>query len=92
MKALRHFGGNDTYGRPVEKALSKSGTWFSRAYDFNGYGKAWAKWAKCEKPTFETHGENVYSGERFKYEKPVLFWGFNKMIEYSAPYNIRLPS
>ena len=93
MKAQRFFSGNDTFGHSIEMAQSKSGKWYSREYGFNGYGKAWSKWAAYdEEVTFETHGVNQYSGESFEYEKPVLMWGFNKMVEYEEIPRVKLPA
>jgi len=91
MKASRFFDGNDTYGRSIELAQSESGTWFYRYYDYNGYGMGWSAWDEHEAPQFETHGTNKYSGERFEYEKPVAFWGFNKLSEYTEIPRVRLP-
>jgi len=92
MKAVRFFSGYDTFGRSVERAQSEKGDWFSRAYEFNGYGKGWCRWEKDDEPKFETHGINQYSGEMFEYEKPVCMWGFNKMAEYEEMPRVRLPN
>lgn len=92
-KAARHFFGSDTFGRQVERAQRASdGKWFSRVFEFNGYAQAWSKWAECEEPTFETHGTNAYTGEKFEYDKPKCQWGFHNMEELDGPHRIRLPN
>lgn len=92
MKAQRFFDVNDTYGKPIEVAQSISGKWFFREFGFNGFGKCWSRWEEYEGPSFETHGENRYTGEAFEYDKPVAFWGFNKMHEYDEVPIVRLPA
>ncbi len=92
MKALRFFFGHDTFGRPVELAQAIDGGWYGRWYGYNGYGMGMSKWAEHDAPTFETHGINKYSGERFEYSSPVAFWGFNKLTETADIPRIRLPT
>ena len=94
-KPIRCFYGSDSYGRSVETVQSVTGKWFSRHTERGPYGNQMTKWYESEDqdPTFETHGTNVYSGETFEYEIPVLFWGFHKMHEISGkPPRYRLPS
>lgn len=91
MKASRLFTGYDTFGRRVELAQGINGEWFGRSYDFNGYGKAWGKWLSHDKPSFESHGTNQYTGEKFQYDKPQAFWGFNRMDECDSIPRYRLP-
>ncbi|KZX81049.1 hypothetical protein A3715_28560 [Oleiphilus sp. HI0009] len=91
-KAIRHFYGNDSYGRAIEKAQREDGAWFCREYGFNGFGKSWSSWASQDEPTFETHGISAYTGEKFKYDTPVLMAGFNVMHEIPGPHRIRLPN
>jgi hypothetical protein len=92
MKASRHFYGTDSYGRAVEKAEGINGQWFGRHKIETDFGLSMTKWYPIDTPTFETHGTNEYTGERFEYRKPVLFWGFNKMKEIDGPHRIRLPN
>jgi len=92
-KASRWFAGNDTFGRSVERAQrADDGRWFSRVYEDNGYGKAWSRWTESDEPTFETHGVNAYTGDRFEHDKPRCKWGFHDMVEIDAPLRIRLPN
>ena len=91
-KAIRHFYGTETYGRHVEKAQRVDGSWFSRAYEFNGYAKAWSKWLECDKPNFETHVTNAYTGVKEKLDSPRCMWGFNSLNELDGPHKIRLPN
>lgn len=92
MKAQRHFYGTDSYGRHVEKAQAVNGQWFARHQEQTRFGFQFTRWYSVEEPTFETHGRNVYTNERFEYPEPVLFWGFNKMYEVKGPHRIRLPN
>jgi len=89
-KVKKLFSGYDTYGRMVERALSESGKWFARYYDYNGYGKSWCKWYEDE-PHYITETENKYSGEIIKHD-PVVAWGWNKMTESDANNRYRLPA
>lgn len=90
-KTLREFGGTDTFGRDVQVAQRIDGVWFCRFREFNGYGVSWTRWETYgREPTFQTHGVNVYTGESFEHEKPVLMWGFNKLHEYDE-LTFRLP-
>lgn len=90
-KAIRLFFGHDSYGRPVERAQRFDGVWFARSYGFNGYHNCWSKWEQTEEPSFETHGVNAYSGERFEYTAPVCMWGWNKLTEATDKLRVRLP-
>jgi len=95
-KAIKAWCGNDTYGRRVEVAQRDDNEFFARHMEFNGYGKSMCKWYTYS-PTFETHGENAYSGESFEYDEPQMFWGFNRMSCYADVNNgdklrLRLPN
>lgn len=90
MSVVRAWYGNDTYGRSVEVAERADGVFFARSYGYNGYGRAWGKWARTA-PTFKTHTTNRYSGEVVEYETPQLFWGFNRMEQFSDTPRFRLP-
>ena len=90
MKTLKAWFGTDSYGRHIEVALREDGEYFSRAFEYNGYGNSWSKWQPFV-PTFETHGTNAYSGERFEYSEPKMAWGFNLLTEYSETPRFRLP-
>ena len=92
MKAQRFFSGHDTYGRSVELAQAVDGNWYGRTFDYNGYGCNWSKWIEHDAPEFETVGENKYTGEKFTYEKPVAFWGFNKLTEHDDIPRVVLPT
>lgn len=89
-KSIREFGGTDTFGRDVQVAQRIDGVWFCRVREFNGFGIPWGRWELYREPTFETHGVNVYTDERFEYDKPVLMWGLNKLHEYDE-LTFRLP-
>lgn len=91
MKAVRFFFGYDSYGRSVERALSETGKWFSRAKVETRYGLNWSKWTETEAPKFETHGTSAYTGEKFEYPFPCIFWGFNRMDELDEIPRVRLP-
>jgi hypothetical protein len=91
MSVSRAWFGSDTFGRSVEVAERSDGQFFCRFYEYNGYGKSWSKWERYDNATFETHGENRYTGERTEYTTPVLFWGFNPMKVYSNVPRFRLP-
>ena len=93
-KAQRFFNGNDSYGRNVEVAQSVEGVWFYRAYEFNGYAKAWSRWEVLNEDNirWETHGRNVYSDEVFQWDKPRLSWGFNLLTEWANLPRVRLPN
>jgi len=92
-KAIKAFYGTDTYGRHIERAESVSGLWFWREYAFNGYGKGWTKWAQeAETPTYTTQGTNKITGEEFEYDEPQLFWGWNRMTQYTDTPRFRLPA
>ena len=92
-KPERVFYGSDSFGRSVERAKSVSGAWFSRHQEPSCWGNQMTKWYLDDEPEFETHGLNVYSGERFEYEQPVCFWGFNKMTEIKGELpRYRLPA
>lgn len=92
MKAARHFSGTDTYGRRVEMAKGVNGEWFARHSERTRFGNQMTRWYPHEEPTFETHGRNQYTDERYEYPEPVLFWGFNKMREIPGPHRLRLPN
>lgn len=86
------YYGTDSHGRYVEVALSDQGTWFSRSTINTGYGETLGKWRAEEAPTFSKTGTNVYTGEEFEYENPVIEWGFSilKELESELP-KYRLP-
>ena len=90
-KSTRFFTGTDSFGRGVDVAQRVDGIWFARSEKETNWGNQMSKWAEHEEPTFESHGKNEYSGESFEYDKPQMFWGFNKLdeIEYKGA---RLPN
>lgn len=92
-KAKRHFVGTCTFGSSVERAQREDGVWFHRWQEkTDRYGYVWTKWQQCDEPRFETHGTNAYTDERFEYQEPKMFWGFQMMRELSGPHRIRLPN
>lgn len=91
VKAVRAFGGSNTYGVNVEVAQSATGNWFQRAYAYNGYAKAWTKWQAFE-PVWSTTVTNAYSGETEQREEPVLQYGWSVLSEYVDVPRYRLPA
>lgn len=92
-KAVRFFVGTLSNGVSTEAAMREDGTLFVRYYEFNGYAKAWTKWSVLNNPVWETHGTNVYSGERVEYAKPQLACGFRMYNEIPAEgIRVRLPN
>lgn len=89
-QVVRGWHGNDTYGRAVEVAERADGVFFARCYGWNGFGKAWSKW-EVWSPDWETRGVNRYTGEEVEYAEPVLYWGFQRMSQFSGTPNFRLP-
>lgn len=94
-KAIKIFIGTDTFGRGVEVAQRADGVYFERHQFDNGrYGLSTTRWSVHE-PSFITEGVNAYSGEPFKYESPVMTWGFQNLREFdnsNGEYNVRLPN
>lgn len=91
-KAIKFWFGNDSVGRPVEVAMREDGTYFSRSYEYNGYGKSWTRWSEHD-PNFVTSTENAYSGEvTYHPERPVMSWGFIRLTECSEVPRVRLPN
>lgn len=91
-KAIAAWFGTSSTGKSVEVAQREDGVFFGRSYGWNGYGKAWEKWYAID-ATFETHGTNAYSGERFEYDTPQMFWGFSKMESFGDDVpRFRLPN
>ena len=92
MKADRLYSGYDSYGRAIEAARSISGKWFAREYKYNGYNKAWSKWAEIESPGYITVVENKYSGELIPVEsESIIEWGWNRLRLQPGKYYCRLP-
>jgi hypothetical protein len=91
VKAVRAFGGSNTFGVNVEVALSATGVWFQRAYAFNGYAKAWTKWQAFE-PVWSTTVTNAYTGETEQREEPALQYGWSVLSEYQDVPRYRLPA
>lgn len=98
MKAKALFSGYDSLGVPVEVAESVSGVWFYRIYEFNGYAKAWSKWAvKAKAPTFpeKLRNNSEFAGAPEFFDVTpgsVIEWGFTVLRAVSGPLRIRLPS
>lgn len=90
-KAIRVFSGYDTYGRHVERAQRLDGVWFARYQHETNYGIQYCKWYE-DAPEFEEYGENIYTAEKVKHEKPKALWGFNKLDERAGPHRLRLPN
>lgn len=91
-KTARGFGGTNTYGTHVEVAESVTGKWFQRAYEYNGYAKAWSKWIPFT-PSWSTTITNAYTGEVSEREEPALEYGFSILKEYvNEKPNYRLPA
>lgn len=92
-KAIRHFIGTDTMGRPVERAQREDGVWFARHTIPNGqFGNRICAWYQVEASEFFTTVKNQYSGETLECE-PYMCWGFQRMRELTAaPLRLRLPN
>lgn len=75
-KAIEAFIGIDSFCRAVEVAIREDGQWFSRVYQYNGYGKAWSRWTKDEELPRTQNG---------------VEWGF-KNLQSTSPTGIRLPN
>lgn len=91
-KVTKLYYGTDSQGRYVEVALSDQNKWFSRSTINTEYGETLGKWRTEEAPTFSTIGTNVYTGEEFEYENPVIEWGFSVLKEMKSELpRYRLP-
>ena len=90
-KAIAAWDGTDSLGRNVEVAKREDGVFFSRQYGWNGYGNQWSKWIETE-VTFQSHGTNAYSGERYELETPRISWGFKSLREMNEVPRFRLPN
>lgn len=90
-KATKLWFGNDSTGRSVEVAVSVDGEYYSRAYEYNGYGMSWSKWESHE-PDFAISTENAYSGKVTHHpERPVMCYGFTRLTQYIDNPRVRLP-
>jgi hypothetical protein len=90
-KAIRAFSGNNSYGTPVEVAQSITGAWFQRYYEYNGYARAWSKWATFA-PVWSETVTNAYSLEVSAREIPALQCGFSILMESISVPRYRLPA
>lgn len=92
-KAVRAFFGTMTNGVSTEAAQREDGVWFHRFYEFNGYAKAWTKWAEFT-PCWVLETENAYTGEKCAHaNETIMSCGFNLMTEIKgAKLTYRLPN
>ena len=82
--------GYDSFGRAVNTAKRDDGVWFERHSYRTIYGPKMTKWERFD-PSFDTHGENKYTGESFEYDEPIMMWGFSKLERYGEAPKFRLP-
>lgn len=92
-KATRAFFGTLSNGVATEAAQREDGKWFRRFYEFNGYTKAWTKWAEFT-PSWITESENQYTGEKIAHAaETIMSCGFNRMTEIlGTKLSYRLPN
>ena len=93
--------GSDSTGRQIEVALSVDNVYFFRAYEFNGYQKAWTKWAalQADEVKHPISYINAYDHERYYYNEDktpyfkIIEWGFmNLKGDYVEGCRYRLPN
>jgi hypothetical protein len=91
-KAIRHFIGNDTYGRRVEAAQRADGVWFARHTHDGPRGPSMCAWYS-QAPTWEEEAVGRYTNEVVRFESlTVMTWGFQRMREVtSTKMRLRLP-
>jgi hypothetical protein len=90
-KSIKFFHGTDTFGREVNVAQRLDGAWFARSESETQWGNQMGRWEEHKEPTFETHYNNEYSGERCEYLTPKMAWGF-KTLEELDYKGSRLPN
>lgn len=95
-KCIQFYSGTNSYGKPVDVALSEHGQWYSRSYAFNGYQVAPTKWTKTQPPSHPKGHTNVYSGEFEEYsqeeQQKRISWGFTELLLVEGYTKARLPN
>ena len=84
------FNGTDSYGRHYERVLGDNNQWYFRNYEFNGYAKAWSRWAKCEAVAvrFEVI-DKPYGGYAGRCRVAVIDGGFGPDIDCIISHNLK---
>lgn len=98
-KAAKVYQGCDSYGRTIQVAERGDGQWFWREWGWNGFGVAWSKWCKADRPIHPTTVRNMaeYADAPEYVEVPEcerlnrVEWGFNVLRALAGPYKLRLP-
>ena len=81
-KCIALWCGSDSTGRSVEVAKSADGSYFSRAYEYNGYQKSWTKWCFEDDIKHPISYINAYDNERYFWNNDkspyfnIVEWGF----------------